>query len=684
MHRTRHPDAILKDDPEPLSGVAPGVPAGIVRVAAICLEKRPEDRFESARDVVLALETLSIGSSPVVATVHRVPAWRRALRLAAAVAIVAALGGLVGWRARYRPAESPLLPQYTINDPAGDPLYLGAPAVSPDGRFLAYVVDDGTLEGEVRIRPLGSLGARTVRGTTGAGVVHWSPDSRLLMVRSLLGSKLWKVPLDGGPPQVLAAASGLSQLGWDSALMETGTVLYTAKDDTIWRMDAWGGSAKQLTTLDTGAKEWFHGFPQPLPDGRHFLLQVRSTDNAQSGAYIAPLDGGAHRLLLRNTLNAVYADPGYVLFAQAGGLVAQRFDVSRLGLIGEPISLGLAARGHSVGGLFASPSTNGTLVTASAEGADARFAWVDRRGAIVKRFDVAGRFFDLSLSPSGSTLALNRRNKDTEDQDVWTMDLDRGVLSRLTSSPGNEWVTSWSPDGRTVAFTVDTDLFRMPADGSGPPVRVRKNARLTWATDWSPDGRFLLGQELTKTMGWNVIAIALDDPESSMPIATTGFDEQHQRLSANGKWLAYTSNESGRNEVYLQPFPSGGKTRVSADGGAFPRWRRDGRELYYVARDASLIAVSIDTSQPAPRIGEPQALFTTSHPSRSAAGTDYVPSADGQRFLVTIPAESSTPPAIIVTVNWPELPPRPISSGSHRDAGAPGLRLRRLIGGREP
>jgi Tol biopolymer transport system component len=321
-------------------------------------------------------------------------------------------------------------------------------------------------------------------------------------------------------------------------------------------------------------------------------------------------------------------------------------------LTGEPVSLGLQVGGTATGQLWASASENGTLVTSATRSPDAVLVWVNRHGAVVERFETTGRYHDLSVSPDGSRLAINQG---IVHPDIWTMDLERGALTRMTNSPEDDWAASWSPDGRTLAFTINRDLYTMPSDGSRAPKLLRKNDGLTWCTDWSSDGRFLICQRSSPAMGWELALVDVNNPESLTAVASSEFNEQQGRFSPDASWIAYTSDESGRLEVYLQPLRSGGKIRVSLGGGAYPRWRADGRELYYMAPDASLLAADVQWSQGVPRIGAPHVLFTTNHPSRSFAGSDYVPSIDGQRFLVTVPAGPSTPPAVTVTVNWPVL-----------------------------
>jgi dipeptidyl aminopeptidase/acylaminoacyl peptidase len=361
---------------------------------------------------------------------------------------------------------------------------------------------------------------------------------------------------------------------------------------------------------------------------------------------------GERRVLLRSQRTALYADPGYLLFRQEDNLIARPFDPEQMTLSGEPMPLGLKVGGSSIGALWASASSNGTLVTGVARDTQAVLAWVDRRGAVLKRFETIGRFHDLSASPDGSRLAVNQG---VLTSDLWTMDLARGLLTRITTSPENDWVTSWAPDGRTLAFTINNDLYTMPSDGSAPPKFVRKNVVLTWCTDWSPNGGLLVCQRWSPATLWDLVLIDVNDPRTLTSVAQSESHELHARFSPDAKWIAYTSDESGRFEVYLQPLASGGKIRVSMAGGAFPRWRSDGRELYYMAPDASLMAADVHWSQGVPKIGAAQTLFMTDHPDRSYAGTDYVPSIDGQRFLVTMPPAPTSPPALVITLNWPEL-----------------------------
>jgi Tol biopolymer transport system component len=331
--------------------------------------------------------------------------------------------------------------------------------------------------------------------------------------------------------------------------------------------------------------------------------------------------------------------------------MARRFDLRQLAPAGEPQSVALPAAGLPIGQLWVSASATRTLVTVRQQEINAALVWVDRHGSPLRRYSGMGPYHDLNLSHDGSRLVLD----DAAQLDLWTMDLQRGVPTKMTSSPAADWVATWSPDGRTLAFSIDQDLYTMPSDGSGPPKLLRKNDVLTWVTDWSGDGRFLAGSRRSETTLWDIVLIDVNNPQAVTPVAASLHNEWQPRFSHNGQWIAYTSDESGRFEVYLQALATGAKIHVSAAGGSCPRWRADGRELFYMAPDGSLIATDIVWSQGVPRVGSAHRLFKPNHGTRSFAGTDYAPSLDGQRFLVSEAVGNSAQASLIVTLNWPEL-----------------------------
>ena len=405
-----------------------------------------------------------------------------------------------------------------------------------------------------------------------------------------------------------------------------------------------------------------HSFPQFLPDGRHFLYYVRGAPDIR-GVYVGQLDGLGSRRLLDADSGAVYAPSGHLLFLRQGTLFAHAFNLDRLELSGDPSPVAeQVATGPSAPALAVSAA--GPMVYRTGPSADQRqFVWFDRSGAETgKAGDPGEGFVGPSLSPDGRRLALFQGGNASVD--LWLLDVERGVLSRFTSDPADDIFPVWSPDGKRIAFSSNRtkvlDLYLKPADtGSEQP--LLNTAQNKVANDWSPDGRFLLYTSFEKfTM--SLWALPLDGGQKPFKVVQTDFNAGWGQFSPDGKWIAYASTESGRWEIYLQRFPGPGpKTLVSTSGGVEARWRRDGKELFYIALDDRLTTVPIRLAPDGQAVeaGTPVPLFTT-RVGRALQQTDvnprYVVTPDGQRFLMNTDVEDANTSPITVILNWKAKP----------------------------
>jgi Tol biopolymer transport system component len=582
---------------------------------------------------------------------------RTLLALVSTLILVAIVAAFALVRA-FRPLPS--LPEMRLEiatPPTADPVSL---AISPDGQKIVFVA---TSEGQSRlwIRSLDSVVARPLAGTDGAYFPFWSPDSQ--SVGFFAEGKLKRIDVDRGSVQILAdAPSGGRGGSWN----RDGTIIFTpdSGNSPIFRISATGGTLSPVTRTDA-SKETSHRFPQFLPDGNHFFYYVQGSPESH-GIYVGDLGGALGRRLLDVDSAPVYAPPGQLLFVRQGTLFAQELDATRIELKGNPLSVAerIALGTVGQGSAAVSASLAGPIVyrTASASGRR-QLIWFDRSGKEIARAGDPVAATELSISPDGRRALLGQSIN--QNFDLWLLDLARGVLSRFTSDPAVDLHATWSPDSRRIAFQSNRkgvyDVYQKAAIGSGSEELLLASAQDKGPTDWSPDGRFLLYTTGDPKTGSDIWALPLDGDRKPFPLVQTNFAEREGQFSPDGKWIAYESNESGRYEIYVQPFPGpGGKVQVSASGGAQVRWRRDGKELFYIALDNRLMAVPIQLASNAQTIGTGAAssLFVTrvggavSFPFKQ----QYDVSPDGQRFLMnTVTDEAAAP--ITVILNW--KPPKP-------------------------
>ncbi|MBA2525783.1 MAG: serine/threonine-protein kinase [Pyrinomonadaceae bacterium] len=656
-------NAILKEDPPELSESNSQINPALERVVMHCLEKIPDQRFQSARDVAFALEALSgLSSSRTITAALPLTAERpkNRERLGWIVAGVLLLGLLAALPfviayLRRAPVDERVL-KFSILPPDNADLTGAMPslALSPDGRRLAFFAAS---EGKnvLWVRSLDSLSAQALPGTEGvtAVSVFWSPDSRF--IGFFAGGKLKKIDASGGPPQTLCDA-GINRGGtWN----RDGVIVFaTGTSGPLYRVSASGGDPVPVTTLDQSRFETSHRWPYFLPDGRHFLYFVRSNKAESGGIYIGSLDSKETRHLLPTALNAVYAPPGFLLFLRNETLMAQRFDADKLELTGEPSPVAdHVAYNLGLGRATFAVSENGVLAFRNGGGQTNLPLWFDRGGKQIGSLGEAGTYFTLWLSPDERRAAADRMDKQTGTTDIWLFDVLSGIPSRFTTDPASDSNPLWSPDGSRIVFTSGregvSNLYQKIASGLGNEEVLLKSSETKEPDDWSSDGQFIVYQTSNPKTKWDLWVLPMSGERQPFPFLQTEFNEQQAQFSPDGKWIAYTSDESGAPEVYLQTFPaSAGKWRISTGGGGQPKWRRDGRELFYIAADRKLMAVDVKLGATF-EAGVPKALFGT----RVLTLTDnfrnhYAVTADGQRFLINSNVEETSIAPISVVVNW--------------------------------
>ncbi|HKA36694.1 MAG TPA: protein kinase [Thermoanaerobaculia bacterium] len=651
--------AILRDEPEPISEITPLTPPAFARVVKTCLAKDPEHRFETAHDVKLQLQWIAEGGSQ--AGVAAPIASRRRNReklawVAAAVGFAAAALLAVGYIRR-----APVAPRSVRFEVPTPPevVSIDMPRISPDGKYLAFNATDSSGKTKIWLRPLNALAAQPLAGTEGTTRPFWSPDSRFLGF--FAEGKLKKIDIGGGPPQKICDAP----TGADGTWSPKGVILFDGlPPDPIYRVPAAGGTPIAIVKKDAARKEVQIGWPEFLPDGKHFLFlsQVQKTEN---NAYrIGSLDSSETKPLMPAQTLVTYAPPGYLLFVRDRTLVAQRFDPNALKTVGEPVPLAEQIGTNAIGLARFSVSRQGTLAYRTGE-AGSRLIWVDRSGKEIGTVGDPAEIGNPSMTSRGDRLAFNLADPRTGRSSIWVRDLGRGVNSRFSFGATDEICPLWSPDGSRLVFSNATDSgWEIQEKGTGGEEEVKTlvkpsaGADRTVASDWSRDGRYIAYSQRSAETGWDIWMLPTFGDRKPMPFVKTGFAELLPVFSPDGKYVAYQSNESGRQEIYVRGFPGpGSKWQISSGGGTEPSWRVDGKEIFYRAADQKLMTVEVAAGKEGLQAGTPQPLFLA-RVQTGGARNKYLPSADGQRFLVVGPLsrESMVPTAVVL--NWSADLPR--------------------------
>ena len=650
--------AILSAEPAPLSALQPMTPPALERLVRGCLEKDPDERWQTAHDVKLQLRAIAEGGSQSGVPTPIAAARKNRERVLLGVALAGLVAMIVlGLLYRNRTPEKQRVVRSYVKPMPGSSFVLGSTGgftLSPDGLRFAYVAQDADGKTLLWVRSLDSLQAHALAGTDGAAFPFWSPDSRF--IGFFAGHKLKKIEAAGGPPLALCDVRSGRGGTWN----QDDVILFVpAVNEPIYRVSAAGGTPTRVTSLDTTKGETTHRWPFFLPDGRHFLYVAGTPfglkEDSENAIMVGSLDSQESKFVLHSHSGAMYASR-HILFLRENTLVAQPFDTKRLELTGDavPIADPVQEDENIIHGFF-SPSYDGLLAYLEGGSSTGReLILTDRNGTRIREVPGPEAYSAPRVSPDGKRLAYTISSS---GYDIWSYDMDRGVKTRLTfgASAREASISSiWSPDGKRIAFSSfrggKYGIYEKPMDGSGSEtVLLEGSEQLRYPNDWSADGKFLAYQQ-TGPGTFEIWILPLTGERKPYRFLPSPFSMLSAVFSPDGKWLAYTSTESGEAKVYVAAFPGpGGKWQISPGSGRMPRWRHDGKELFYFSTDNKVMAAEVKANGSSLEIGSVRMLFETQPNLNFSGGYDVT--ADGQKFAIAYDA-GQPGAAITLVVNW--------------------------------
>jgi eukaryotic-like serine/threonine-protein kinase len=651
--------AILEQQPKMLLELCPSAPRRLGWMVALCLAKDPEERWQHVRDVLHELRCAAADDPPA----RRSPTTRSrlAMAIAGAAATVAVAVAIVVLSTASDRARAPVR---TVVLPAEGTEISGGPAspqaaISPDGTRIVFSAFDANGRMRLYLRPLDALEPRPIDGTEEGELPFWSPDGQSIGFFSNDG-KLKKISLNGGSAQTLCNVTGALQPRGGATWNRDGVILFSAGASlSLERVPAAGGVPEAVTSFDSHRAR-AHMWPAFLADGRRFLFLVTSDDPTVRGIHVGSLGSRETTRLVDTMVGAAFAPPNFVLFVRDGTLLAQPLDADALRLTGEPTPVAERIAYNPAGNLGRAAFTvsdTGVLVYRAGDVsglAMAQLTWLDRTGAVLGTIGQPGRRRAFDLSPDETRVAVSLFDPRGRQNDIWVVDATGASRTHVTTDPADDVEVKWSPDGERLVFAsarrpLISMYVKSVAAATGEQLVVDSPVH-NIPTDWSADGRSLIYTAADPKGGSDLWTIPMTGDRTPRPLVRTAADETYAQLSRDGHWLAYTSNESGANEVYVQPFPpSGPQWQVSRNGGSEPHWRGDGHELYYISASQKLMAVEVKTGATF-ESRAPVELFQM--PGRNVGEANgYAVSRDGRRFVVDRVVEQ-TGVAITVVVDW--------------------------------
>ncbi len=651
--------AILDREPESIHASKPSTPPALDHAIRTCLAKDPEKRWQSARDLAHELEWIAAGGSAAGAPEPAGARPRGRERIAWASLVLLLLAGLVAAVIPRNPAPHRQARHFSVALPSTSRDL----ALTADGKMLAFVAPaENGGRNIIWIHDIGSRTARPLNATTGASYPFWSPDG--LFVGFFADRKLKKIEI--ARESVLTIAD--ARTGRGGTWNRDGVIVFTPDANSVglYRVSAGGGEATPLTRLDESSGETSHRWPCFLPDGRRFVyLGANFGGKTEANAiFLGSLDSDERRLLVHAASSVGYSPPGFLVYVREGELVAHPFSADRGEILGDPIlsSIKIARVGTVAHAAFSVSQTGVLVYQGSSAAGYASLTWFDRDGRVLRTLGEPREYSNPRLSPDGKQVAVDIVAP-LGNIDIWTLDSGSGDSLRFTFDAALEALPAWSPDGGRIAFFSLKDgpgsLYLKSAGGAGSAERVLAWTDRVEPTDWSPDGRFIIFAALRlATTGWDLMLLPASGGGEPIPYLETAFEEREAQFSPDGGLVAYTSDETGRTEVYVTTFseagagPSG-KWQVSVAGGSQPRWRRDGREIFYLGPDQKLMSREIRPGRLL-ELGPATALFQT-RPREFVSALDRFTSdvsMDGQEFLINTAIDSANSSPISVILDW--------------------------------
>lgn len=649
--------AVIRGEPE-WTDLPERTPRAIRRLIQRCLVKDPKQRLQAIGDARIAIEETLAGTAPDemagsgsgTTETGQASRLRRATPWALGVATII-FAGVAAWLL-LKPAPQPNVIRFPLSPPEGAEFIDGGEmSTSPDGRMLAFIAQSGGPDKPpmLWLRPLDSMTAQAIPGTEGAEVPFWSPDSQQIGFQA--GGKLVKIAATGGTPLTLCDAN-FPGGSWN----KDGVILFN-NHNNIYSVPDTGGAPTLVATPDAAHGEFFQ-LPQFLPDGRHFIVQVRFGTPGADYIATGSLDSKTVERLTSATTNALYAPPGYLLYIDQSTLMARPFNAKAMHFTGAavPVAENVGMYASAFYGYF-SVSPAGMLAYETVQAVSTnQMTWFNRTGQKLGAVGQPDVYSTPALSPDGSKLAVavgapSKRN-------IWIYDLKRGAGSRLTFDSADDLNPVWSSDGSRVFFSSNRegqyDIYQEAADGLGGTQKVfQSKGETKYINDLTADGRYAIYDDRGQHGQSELWGLPLFGDRKPFAFVQGSFSASGPQFSPDGHYVAYVSTETGRPEVYVQAFPQQtGKWQISASGGADPMWRRDGKELYFVSPDEKLMAVDVTTTGASFTAGIPKELFQAQAIPLWYWRNIYVPSADGQRFLMITPASEAKAAPITVVVNW--------------------------------
>lgn len=689
IHETALAYEIVNVDAPPMTSVKPDIDPALDAIVLECLEKDQNERTQSAKQVAIDLKRYRRESSrqrvsrvtavrPVLAPTrsgHHDVLQEEVSKRSILPWIIAGVFALFAAGLGVLHLTSPSIQRSVVTayipPPDNMSFYLygntaGPAAISPDGKRLAFVAADSAGKKYVYIRSLDALTSKRLTGTEGAQHPFWSPDNQFLGF--MAHGKLKKIDASGGAPITICDAPFSRGASWNV----DGTIIFAATPGgPLSSVSASGIIKAAITAFDSLRKENSHRWPSFLPDGKHFLYMARTITAGTQGEggliCLGSLDGKVNKVLVPAVSNAAYAS-GQILYVRGTTLVAHKFDQSSLELKGEPATV--------AEGVTYDPSTNRGMFTVSSNGIliyqtgtaqlGSRLMFHDRSGKPMGQASELSEYYYPRLSPDGSRVSAYIWDFQSHNADVWITDFKRGMKTRFTFSAATETYTVWSADGGWIVFNSNAEgafnLYEKSTSGAGGEKLLLKSDGNKNPDSWSSDGNYLLYEEFGGAKsGSDLWVMPMTGDRTPFVFLKTEFSESDAQFSPDGRWIAYSSNESGSSEVYIRPFikpgaesgknASAGKWQTSVSGGDAPRWRRDGKELYYFSADGKVMVADITTNGGSLDVSHVRSLFDV--PSIvQLPGSDYDVTADGQKFLINVPFEIQNETPLTLVLNW--------------------------------